>query len=57
MMLVVVVSYGSVEVVCDAHVAVSYGFVEVRRREEMKAVFFMRKKKKMRERGEHMLMK
>ena len=29
-MLVVVVSYGSVEVVCDAHVVVSYGFVEVR---------------------------
>ena len=28
-MLVVVVSYGSVEVACDAHVAMSYAFVEV----------------------------
>ena len=30
MMLMVAVSYRSVEVACDAHVAVSYGFVEVR---------------------------
>ena len=29
-MLVVAESYGSVEVACDAHVVVSYGFVEVR---------------------------
>ena len=29
-MLVVAVSYGAMEVECNAHVAVSYGFVEVR---------------------------
>ena len=29
-MLVVAESYGSVEVACDAHVVVTYGFVEVR---------------------------
>ena len=28
-MLVVAVSYGFVEVACDAHVVVSYGFTEV----------------------------
>ena len=28
-MLVVAMSYRSVEVACDAHVALSYGFVEV----------------------------